>query len=540
MFEFTSEKTNSNFQISVGEEGVVVVYSVDGQIKTRLFVRTTEPHDAQKLVQLLNSDKEASISIYLDTMDQSYVERRIAGNNVFAMNKLAQTQLENVIPKNYLKTFQAIGPSSSTHKDWVYTFVASAYEQPLSIWVEFLLPFPNIIEGIYFLAVELAPIVKQLRIGNDEKPSIFKLKRSSKTNVGWEIIISQNKTGGFRQTAFLNGKIVVSRLLKNISHSDPDVMAGNIEQELVNAIDYIHMYKLEPESPVSVYVILSKNILRFIRTDKIKAKNVEILTPYQAAIRLGVSGLSNERDKFFDPVFLAYCAVHRVREKRMHIEQTKIPYKYAVIVNQLKRGLVTISIIMLLFTAIHLYSFYRDQISIHDLKAQIAEVVKAVNAKTHSIDEMDSNLDDTMPLKQISEIVDLDRFMKKTNESPVTMALRLAEIMPDYARVESFKWSYFDKTLPRFRSIKLTKQVNITDPKEFKVILSLEILFIHDEDSYEEMQKHYEDFKDALKAKFPSAQISVSELPNNTTKPKIEVRIIYPTTAPELIHTNGE
>jgi hypothetical protein len=527
MFELTIEKANSNFQISLGEEGAVVIYSVDGRVQTRLFIRTTEPHDTQKLMQLLNADKEASISIYLDTMDQSYVERKIAGVNIFSsVNKLVQAQLEREIPKNYLKTFVPVGKVSSESNDWVYTFIATAYEPPLSSWIVFLTPLPNIVEGIYFLPLELAPIIKQFRVQEKKKPE--------RAGLGFEIIIFQSKTGGFRQAVYLNGRIIVSRLLKNISHPDPDVMAGNVEQELSNSIDYIHSLNLEKGAPISVYIVLSQSILRFIRIDRIKAQNIEVFTPYQAALRLGFSSLSNERDKFFDPIFLACISGYKAREKRLHIDKTKKAYNFSVMVYQVKRIAVLLILFMLFLTFMNLYSFYSDQLSIKYLQTQIAKVSKALETENATIDELVASVEGNIPLKQISEVVDLDKFMKKTNESPVNMALKLSETLPEYARVTRFRWTYFDKTLPRFRSIKLVKQVNISEPKEFKVILSLNIGFINKNETGEELQGRYDELTVLLKEKFPFAQINLSELPSDPKDPIVEVRIMYPTATPEV------
>lgn len=530
MVELTLEKSRSSFQISVGEEGAVVIYSKEGKVQTRLFVRTTEPHDTQKLVQLLSSDHEAYISFYLDTMDQSYVQRTVVGVRAFSVNKIAQTQLDYEVPKNYLKAFISISRSQNKRQDWVYTFVAAAYEQPLYKWIEFIVQYDNIIEGIYFLPVELANTMKALRL--------------EKKIIGWEIIICQNKTGGFRQSIFFNGNIIFSRILKNIYDTDADVMAGNIEQAVANAADHIAQLDINSNGPTTVYIILAQEIIKLIRAERIKANVVEILTPYKAALRLGVAEMAADKDKFFDPVFLAYAASHGERKNRMHVEQTRSIFKWAAIIYLVKRTSQILTPILILLILLNLYHFSIDQFEISAIKNQNTSILKGLAEKKVELEKMENSVQGTLSLSHISELVDLDKFMSRANDSPMTTALKLSEIMPEYIRINTFRWSYFDSTMPRFKASKLNKQIDINMPKDFKVILTLEAVLANTGVTYKELQGRYNSFVSALKNRFPLSMVSIDNLPgtdniaSHNAEIILNIRITFP--SPNVIQERSE
>jgi hypothetical protein len=298
MLGFFKKKTLDTFQISIGEEGAVVIYIKDGAIKNKLFVKSIADNDSNKFKQLLLSDPNAYIEIYIDTLDQSYVQRSIPAVGSFAVSSIAKSRLEREVPKDNLKSLVQISRAESGRKDWVYTFISVPYEEPISSWVEFLLPYNNILKGIYFFPIEIYAIIQKLE--SFKPKALLEIGRSKKSE--WDVVITQNKSGGFRQVAFLNGKIIFSRLLNNISDPIAEVIAGNIEQEITNSLEYLTRLSLGYEESINVYTILSEDVNKYIRTDKIKATNFFQYTPYSLAEKLELKNVATVSDKFTDPV----------------------------------------------------------------------------------------------------------------------------------------------------------------------------------------------------------------------------------------------
>lgn len=546
MFKIGVERTRTNFQISVGEEGAVVVYARDGIAQNRLFVKTTDKQDVQKLVQLLEADPIATISLYLDTLDQSFVQKTLPGVNALSVNTIAQSRLEKEIPKTYLKTYAQVMRHTTGRRDWVYTFVAASYDPPISKWVSFLLPYPNIIEGIYFLPVELSAILPKLR-NKTSKPianivgfeAIKSLFSSGSTDgartVGWEILICQNKTGGFRQVAFLNGKIIFSRLLNNVMDPDEDVLAGNIEQEIANSTEYLSRLALGMEDSISVYVILPEEVLKFIRSDKIKATTVKLFTAQQAAERLGLRNVATNKDKFFDPVFLNYMAANQLNVGRVHCDETKVVYRAAVGIKFAKKILGIIMPVLAFAILYNVYTFLSVQLSVGSLKDQIHSIESKIAEGKAAVDGLSAKANNNLPVKQLNEIVSLHQFMTQTNETPISIAMKLSSAMPEYARVKSIGWNYYDAGLMNFIPSKTNPVFTNPDAiRPYAVEIELDVLFIEVGDTYQELADRYHSFVSSIRKAFEGMHVDISELPSSfnfeakNVKLSFKVNVKYP------------
>ncbi|MCE2992173.1 MAG: hypothetical protein LW825_04545 [Candidatus Jidaibacter sp.] len=514
MLRLILEKSNNSFQVSIGDEGAVVLYTKSGAVQTRLFIKNTEPHNVQKLAHLLSADPDAYISLYLDTMDQSYVQRRVTGTNAFSVYKIAQRQLHNEIPKNYLKTCVSLGKRRGD--DWVYTFIAVAYEPPLSKWVEFFGQYENVIEGIYFLPLELGSFIKDLR--KDTSPS------SSPQKIGWELLISQSKASGFRQSAFLDGEIVFSRIVTGILDPDINIATGNLEQSIVDCVDYMKRLNISSESTIKVYCIVSQEIGSAIRESVLKVNALEVLTSYSAAMKLGIVDVAEPKDKFFDPLFLTHAASVTSHKGRMHVEQTLPIFRWLVFVSAMKKLLQIGIPITVLFTVINLYIALSNYLDFNDAKSQAAIIETKIADKNTQLKALQNKFTPAMPLEKISAIVDLYKFITPPNEGPIDAALKISEVLPSHVRIRDIKWSYFDPSLPRFTLMKINRQIDINDKKDFRVLITMEAEFINSK----AVRKDFEDIKialhNALQAKFNSANVTMDVLSGST----FNITIAYP------------
>ena len=87
-FRLSSTKGNS-FQVSIGDDGVVVVYTQNGYAKNKLFIRSTEETETARLTQLLNSDPDAYVYLYIDPLLDPFRDETqfIELLNLYNMNK---------------------------------------------------------------------------------------------------------------------------------------------------------------------------------------------------------------------------------------------------------------------------------------------------------------------------------------------------------------------------------------------------------------------------------------------------------------------
>lgn len=547
-FKITKHRYDS-IQIAIGEEGAVVVHSEAGYAKTKLFVRSTEVDDSAKLVELLEKHTLVPIYIYIDTLDQSYVQRTLPGVGQIGINSIAQKRLDKEVPKGYFKAHVQIGRSMSGRQDWIFTFISAAFEHPLSTWINFLMPFKNVITGIYFMPVELYAVVQKLkklaienRQYNVQEDKKSKTKRTlldllrpkaSASESKWELYFSQNKTGGFRQVAFQDGKIIFSRLINNINDPSAEVVAGNIEQEIANSIEYMTRLSLGKEKEIDVYLVIAGDIIKHLRKDRIRSNNLFSFTPFELAHKLKVPEASTEKDKFADPTILTFFSKQTAKYITLHTDATRKVYWLTQFIDKL--GVVIYLLIPILFIA-NLYFIN----GIIDIKSSIKQIQNKTLGFAAQLTEQNKNLSlvsskiqDSLDIDHVNEISDVYGFLNKYNVMPTDVVFRLSSSLPQYARIKSIKWDYKDEALvPTSKS----SEGNVLTMKERKygIIVEMEVVIKSSGKTFEELEGKYKEFNGYVTSKLNDFDVSISELPQNfsfqdITKPiSIKVKASYP------------
>jgi len=547
--KFLKGKGNT-FQVSVGEEGAVVVYTQNGYAKAKMFVRSTEEIDTEKLRELLAKDKEARIFIYLDTLDQTYVQRTLPAVNAMGVQKLAFNRLEKEIPKGHIKTCVQIGRSPTGRQDWIYSFISASYEPPVSTWIEFFLPFQNVISGIYFLPIEVYSIVSKLKsIALKENQFQQKVKatalssfmgsfKSNKAaNTGrWEVYLSHNKTGGFRQVAFQDGKIIFSRLLNNINDPSPDVVAGNIEQEVANSIEYMSRLSLGTEQEIDVYLIISGDILRYLRKEKIKATNLITYTPNTLAQKIMVPEASSDKDKFADPTVLTALSKVPRKIQTLHTAVTSKVYMSVFAIDFIAMALLFAIPVCILTILYFTSNIIELRGSITQVKVQSRNFQDQLNEHKKTLGASEEKIDEKISADHLIEIIDNYKYFNSQQKTPFSIINKLSKILPIYARAKVIKWIYDEPKL--FNPSGKDSISTIAAKRDYKVSVEVEVLMLRTGSTFEELEQKYTTFVQSIKNEFKEYDLEISDMPQNfsfqeqesNTPITITVKLSFPST----------
>jgi len=528
-----TKKTKNSFHIAIGEEGIVVAYCNDGVSKAKLFVRSVDDNDTVKLKQLLLADTSAPIYLYMDTLDQTYVQRTIPTAGTIGISSLARKRLEKEIPKNHLKACIQLERLPTGRRDFVYTFMSTPIEAPLTTWLDFFLPYLNIIQGIYLLPVEIHSIIQKLRAG-DEIAKIAKSQKpelkdqlsklvpvlagaSKQTKAArWELFLSHHKTGGFRQVAFHDGKIIFSRLLNNINHPDPDVVAGNIEQEISNSIEYLVRLSISGEESVDMYLILSEDIQKYIRIEKLKATKVYQYTPYTLARALRLKDAAGEKDKFADPPMLTSFSTITKRKLTLHTPITQRVFSFTQNIMRLRSALSILIPIIIVVTIIIFNSIFNIRTSLASLANELSTFNSLISNHTKIIEETENKIGQNIKLDHLNEIVDFYLFLTQESVNPMDFTMKLGQVLPEIERVKLLRWSFVDLGLFHYKASdkgKLLTMADIAVPRKYTITAEVELLLRDYGKTVEELQKKYQELALNLITSFPDYRIELSDLP---------------------------
>jgi hypothetical protein len=511
---------SGRFLVSIGEEGVVLAYLLDGKVQHKLFVRKIDEKDTEKLFEIFAKDKQAMVSIYIDTLDQAYILKSLPGVNSIAINKVAKKQLDREVPEGYLKALLQVGRSNIARKDWLYVFISTAFEGKIKTWIDYFIQFPNVIEGIYFLPVEVGAVMdrlhrKKLAEGPLKEKLLNQLRglfqQNTTSTIGnWSLFIAQHKSGGFRQIVFQGNKVIFTRLLDNINDPNPQVVAGNIEQEIVNALEYLS--RIAPGSSIGeviVHIAIASDISKMIRKNKLQTKQINIYTPYELAKELDCSTSVGEKDRFSDPLLLAAIAKYGQNIIKLHTPLTKKVYNFTRTVNVIAQGMKALAPIILL---IALYLGIRG-ISYTQTANAIQSTIEVQKQQLDARRQLhDQEVAKVPDIKKIYEIVEFHNYFKAEGGDKIFGIINsLARIMPTYMAIKKISWKYKDPRYFKKREAANGSPLTSQEQEEnFEVILNLS--FVHN-GNYEDLQGNYNKYVESLKKSFEKCTIRVSKLP---------------------------
>lgn len=421
----TSSK--GKFILSVGDDGAVLTYCYRSKLRKRLYAPSPSSDEVEEFKKLFNSDKTAPISILVDIHDQSYVQHNIPNVSSIAINNIIKRRLEKDFTADDIKAAIRMDRIKTGRKDWVYLFVSIRNSPPFSEWLDLVVELPNRFSGIFMLPIEVDSLVKDL-----EKSLESEKKRKG---CEWKILVVHNRVGGLRQIVFKNNKIVITRMNQPVGVATPDVIAGNIEQDLQNTIEFIRRMGYDDKEGLDVYTIVSEEIKRELHSDKIPSENFFALTPSEVSQKLKMFGVAQDQDKFCDVIIAMLFALKKKPVVKLHTNYTsKLDQLYnldkAVIITGIVLSLLTLC--FLVFSVIKIISFSKD-------------ISLAQKSRMDNKDKMGALQNDTKKLPyEVGKVVDsiyFDDFFMKNSFRVLDFSDKFISIKPDLSSVTTFRIS---------------------------------------------------------------------------------------------------
>ncbi|MDE3059478.1 MAG: hypothetical protein KGJ06_00520 [Pseudomonadota bacterium] len=285
------------FVLFIGDEGAILIHIKGGKVCSRQFFADASPQNLKEMRERFAADARAPLLLVIDTMDQSYMQQTLPPVSSLSVQKLIRRRLERDFAGTGIKSALLLGREAQGRRDWNFLIVALDKTPELSAWLDFVAELPNRLDGIYAVPVEAERIVRDLERGMGILPE-------GKGRPQWTFLVSHNKAGGFRQVILRNGHLAFTRMAQPIGESTPEVIAGNIEQEIQNTMDYMRRLDFNPQDGLNIYIIASAALKPLIDGSRFKASALRLLTPHEAAGYLNIVGATQPTDQFGD-VFLA-------------------------------------------------------------------------------------------------------------------------------------------------------------------------------------------------------------------------------------------
>ena len=479
----------SRFIFFIGDEGGILVHMKGATVARRLFSPSADPETSSAIRELLRSNPQIPTYVLIDMMDQSYVKHTLPPVTKFSVQKLIKRRLERDFSPEDIKGALPLGRDKDGRRDWNYLLISLASSPMLMQWMDFITELENPLRGIYLVPVESEQFIAQLR---------KRLLPESKAR--WQLLVMNNKVGGFRQVIMKDGRLAFTRLTQAVGDNSPEVIAGNIEQEILNTIEYLKRLSYNDDEALEIFVVVSDSIRNHIDPARFKNAHSVAMTPHEAAGYLQLESAALPEDHYSDVIFSAFFGSLK---KHILPLQTSLSQKLQLFYTARKAAIITtyaVAVLTLGYMAVSIpgiVPLIEDKQKLEERTTRIEESLATLKSKAEML---------PADLERINDVVSIYELFEEQKHFPLSFIRSFIEIMPEYVVVRRFDWNAPESLERRFSNEKA------------EVKISLQIEFLNNSGSVDEFQKSTDDFFKRMRLRFPEFYLTHSKLPGTIQK----------------------
>jgi hypothetical protein len=303
------------FVLMIGDEGAILSHFSKGVLVKRAFAPSAEENHFRSLREWMESHPKLPVYLLCDLVDQSYVRHLLPPVSSLNINKLVNRRLNRDFAPEDIKGSLSLGREKDGRKEWVYLLISLANSTQLQQWIDPLLALQNRFAGLYLLPVETQSFLSHLDavLSSDIEQE----------QQGWKILVLHNKVSGLRQIVQHKDHLSFTRLTQLSDDISAEVLAGSIEQEAQNTIEYLRRMAFGDDDGVSVFMVVSEELKSLVDPQKITATRVQLLTPFDVSTLLAMPQAALAVDRFSDVITSAYFALYHKPKLRLFTSKAK-------------------------------------------------------------------------------------------------------------------------------------------------------------------------------------------------------------------------
>lgn len=422
--EKKSTRGGARFVLLVGDEGGILVYLQGKKVVRRLFAPSPQPTHTEAMVKLMVEHPQAPVSILIDVLDQQYVRQTFPPVSSLSVAGLVKRRLDRDFQAEDLKGSIALGRDKTGRKEWNYLLVSLAKTPLVTEWLDLVAELPNQLKGIYLVPVEGTDYINRLHktVGDH-------------TDRAWKLFVSHNKVSGFRQVVTHNGKIVFTRVTQAIDDAIAAVIAGNIEQEIINTLEYLRRLGFQENSELELFVVTASEVAESLDLKRFSLGSFQVLTPLDVADALGLEQAALSADRFGDVVMAAAFATSRKHTmKLMTVYGEKLAKVYTAITG--------IKVVAALGVLVFLGLTISDVATIFRLNGEISKIEarqRSLEPQRATLEKSVSGLNKDLAFK--SAVVSAYDALIKNAATPFEFAKNIQPYLDAEHRIIAFDWN---------------------------------------------------------------------------------------------------
>lgn len=420
-------RREAGFVMFIGDEGAVLIRITRGKVRQRLFAADTSDDNIKPFREALAEEPKADIVLLADTIDQTYVRQTLPPVSSMSVQKLIRRRLEREFQGSDIKGAIVLGRSKEGRKDWNFLMAGLDRSQAVAMWVDFVETLPNPFLGIYLVPVEAEILVRELS-------HVLEVPMSGEGASQWQFLVSYNKVGGVRQVIFKEGRMVFTRVGQPVGELTPEVIAGNIEQEVQSTVEYMKRLSYQPQDGLDLFLIAAAEVNAMIDASKLKASNLWKFTPHEAAELLKIEGATQPMDKFGDVLLASVLGGGRKHVMKLLTPLLKSVDKWIRIRATQRVACAILAVALLGYTATLLVDMVQNRQQAEDVEYSLRQSTQLLDSLRAQAPKAPDQVD------KIIDMVDVYQAMNTQAVSPISYITRLSQSLPEEVRVTSIEW----------------------------------------------------------------------------------------------------
>jgi len=270
--------------LMIGDDGVIAVPH-EIPHAAPIFAPSEDKPAVQEIIAFIEQNPLARLTLFADTLSQDYRCEDLPPLNFFDRMKLIKRRLKQAFPSAQLTTY--LRYKNTPHR---VLLIGLHESNPVFTWL--------------FRLRKRLPEIALLPV---EGARLSALLMPEATN-GWALLVSRQKSGGFRQIVTFKNDLVFTRLTPLPPTEDPDNEAEIIARDIKASLDYLTRQGLRNPNELSVLLLTPDNLHDSLILKNMSLKSIRSVSPAQAAKRLGLPFGPEENDSSSDVLFAAHLA----------------------------------------------------------------------------------------------------------------------------------------------------------------------------------------------------------------------------------------
>ena len=484
-----SKRAGKRFVLLIGDEGAILIFMQGAKVVRRLFAPSAQPSHSEAMTEIMKANPAVPISVLVDVLDQQYVPQTFPPVSSMSVGGLVKRRLERDFQADDLKGSLQLGRDKTGRKEWKYLLVALAKTPLMAEWLDLIVELPNETKGIYLVPIEAVNYVGM--IGR---------KLSSDKPRPWQLLISHNKVSGFRQVVMHDGKLIFTRVSQAIDDAIPAVIAGNIEQEIINTVEYLKRLEFRDSADLEATIVVSQDVIDTLDLKRFSFGRAVALSPMNVSEMLGLEQAALTADRFGDVVMAAAFGISKRRMLRFsnaYIEKLSKLYKASIGI----RVFAALAVITLIGAMVStLTDMVDDYSDVSHSEAKQSLVKKDLDKLKKAVEGLNQDV-----AFKSAVVATYDSYLKDIVK-PEDFVTQIAPLVTQQQRVVNFSWDMADAS-------KTTPAAPGATADKLPLSVEVNVDFAGAGSTLDVVDRTANDFLAALKAKMPQYDVVADAFP---------------------------